>query len=387
MTGNLQIKEGKYYAVLNTYDYTGKRKLKWISTGLAVRGNKRRAEQFLREKIGEYEAKQGLDKTNILFSEYIKVWLQKAAIKVDIVTYQGYEVTANTHIIPYFQKLAVRLTDVNHALLQEYFNHKHQAGRIDGKGGLAPKTLRLHKNIIMQTLNEAIKCNFIDRNPCFSVVLPQLERYQYAFYTSEQLNQLFEALHDEPMLPLVKMTAFYGLRRSELLGLKWDSVNFETGTLTIRHTVSHGTRTVEKDKTKNQASFRSFPLTDETKGIIMAAKAKETENHTLFGNTYISNDYIFKWPDGHPYAPAFITHKFSQLLKKYGLPHIRFHELRHSCASNLIALGFTLKDVQEWLGHADIKLTANVYSHLDLARKNSIAAALGDSLAGKKSGC
>ncbi len=183
------------------------------------------------------------------------------------------------------------------------------------------------------------------------------------------------------------MTALYGLRRSELLGLKWDSVNFEAGTLTIKHTVSHGTRTVEKDKTKNRSSYRSFPLTDESKQIILDAKQQEQANRKLFGKAYIENNYIFKWDDGHTYAPTYISHKFNKLLKKHNLPHIRFHELRHSCASNLIALGFTLKDVQEWLGHADINLTANVYSHLDASRKTSIAEAMNNSLNAKTDAC
>lgn len=387
MTGSLQTKEGKYYAVLNIYDVHGKRKLKWIATGLEVQGNKRKAEQRLREILHEYEISKGIVHSDVLFSDFIKVWLDVAAIKVDIVTHQGYEVTANRHVIPYFKALGIKLVNVSIAILQEYFNYKYKSGRMDGTGGLSPKTLRIHKNIIMQTLNEAIKHGLIVHNPCQYVTLPQLERYQYSFYTADQLNRLFDAVQNEPLYPLIKLTAFYGLRRSELLGLKWDSINFEMGLLTIKHTVSHGTRTVEKDKTKNWASFRSFPLTDEIKEIIQDAKEREETNRTLFGRSYVENDYIFKWEDGRPYAPTFITHKFNQLLKKYHLPHIRFHELRHSCASNLIALGFSLKDVQEWLGHADIKMTANVYSHLDIARKHGIAAAMSESLSAKKGAC
>lgn len=389
MTGSLQEKCGKYYAVLNTYDPNGKRKLKWIATGLEVKGNKRKAEKRLREILTEYERQHPATESEMLFSDFIKVWLEVAALRVDIITYQVYEVTADTHVIPYFKALGTRLVNVTHEILQEYFNHKHKAGRIDGKGGLSAKTLRHHKNIIMQTLTEGVKRGLILSNPCQFVILPQLERNEYQFYTADQLKDLYTAIRDEPLLPLVKLTALYGLRRSELLGLKWDSVNLDADTVTIKHTVSHGTRTVEKDKTKNRSSYRSFPLTDEARQIILDAQHREQVNSKLFGDAYFENDYIFKWPDGHPYAPTFITHKFVQLLQKHNLPHIRFHELRHSCASNLIALGFSLKDVQEWLGHADIKLTANIYSHLDVTRKKGIAEALNDSLntqkdAGKK---
>jgi len=135
-------------------------------------------------------------------------------------------------------------------------------------------------------------------------------------------------------------------------------------------------RPVEKDKTKNESSFRSFPLVPEARSIFLAAKREEETNRRLFGKEYHENEYVFKWPDGHPYSPDYATDKFSKLLKKHGLPHIRFHELRHSCASYLINIGFNLKDIQEWMGHSDIKMTANIYGHLDVRRKQSMAAGL-----------
>ena len=106
----------------------------------------------------------------------------------------------------------------------------------------------------------------------------------------------------------------------------------------------------------------------------------DTVSFTPNAQAFMTNDaYVFKWPDGHLYSPDYISERFSNLLKKHNLPHIRFHELRHSCASMLLSMGWSLKDIQEWLGHSDIKMTTNLYSHLDVARKHTIA----DSLAGK----
>lgn len=377
MTGSLTVRNGKYYAVLNVYE-DGKRKKKWISTELPEKGNKRKAEQFLREKLAEYERMEGIVKTDVLFSDYVRIWLKHIARKVDAVTMQGYQTTADGHILPYFDQKKTLLADVDYKCLQQYIDVKAKNGRLDGKGGLSPKSLRAHKNVISQALDMAVKNKLIPSNPFQFVILPPMVRYESTFYSDKQLKALFSAIQDDPMLPLVKITALYGLRRSELLGLQWDSVDFEAKTMTIRHTVSKVTEVVAKDKTKNASSRRTFPLTDETLEIFKVAKCQEEQNRLAFGREYQENPYVFKWPDGHTYSPDYVTHRFSDLLKKHNLPHIRFHELRHSCASMLIAMGWSLKDVQEWLGHSDIQMTANIYSHLDIARKTNIAASLAD---------
>ena len=386
MTGSLTVKNGKYYAVLNVYE-NGQRKKKWLNSGLPEKGNKRKAEQFLREKLNEYEQMEGLISTSILFSDYIRHWMKQISRKVDEVTMQGYQTLADGHILPYFDKLAIELRAVDHIVLQRYVDKKYLNGRKDGKGGLSARSLKLHKNILNQALNLAVQDKLIPSNPCQFVDLPQCNRYESKFYNDKQLAKLFAALHDDPILPIVKITALYGLRRSELLGLQWDSIDFEGKTMVIKHTVSKVTRAVEKDKTKNKSSHRSFPLTEEALSIFMDAKKAEEKYRKAFGAEYQSNNYVFKWPDGHTYSPDYISHRFNDLLKKHNLPHIRFHELRHSCASMLIAMGFTLKDVQEWLGHSDVKMTANIYAHLDVTRKNSIADSLTarfDSAGGRK---
>ena len=372
MTGSLTIKNGKYYAVLNIYE-DGKRKKKWINSGLPEKGNKRKAEAFLREKIAEYERLEGIVQTDILFADYVRHWLTHISRKVDEVTMQGYQTLAASHILPYFDQKKVPLRSIDHTMIQRYMDEKQESGRLDGKGSLSPRSLRLHKNIISQTLDLAVQTKLIPANPCQFVELPQNVRYESTFYTAAQLQDLFTALQGDELLPLVKITALYGLRRSELLGLQWDSIDFERKTMTIRHTVSKVTEVVAKDKTKNASSRRSFPLTVEAEAIFRRAKELEQQNRAAFGREYQENAYVFKWADGHPYSPDYISHRFNRLLKKHELPHIRFHELRHSCASLLIDMGFTLKDVQEWLGHSDIKMTANIYAHLDTARKTNMA--------------
>ena len=203
--------------------------------------------------------------------------------------------------------------------------------------------------------------------------MPHAAQFTGTFYTEAQMRDLLTAVKNERLYPIIYVTALYGLRRSEVLGLKWDSINFAMQTLTIRHTVARVTKVVEKNKTKNASSFRSFPLTDDAVRLFKILLQQEQIYRNHFGKDYIDNDYVFTWEDGHPYSPDYVSHTFHKLLKKYDLPHIRFHDLRHTCASMLLSEGYGLKDVQEWLGHSDIKMTANIYGHLDIRRKRSIA--------------
>lgn len=381
MTGSLQAKRGKYYAVLNFVDNTGKRKQKWVYTGYEVKNNLRKAEAAMRSIISEYESAQLIYEPNILISDYLDQWLTETKPFIDTVTWDGYKVIVDSHVRPYFEEHKIKLVDANLDNIQQYFDYKATHGRKDGNGGLSPKTLRLHKNVLQLAFKEAMRHKLIRSNPCELVRLPKLERREYEWYSASEINTLLETIKDEPLHPLIQTTVMYGLRRSEVLGLQWQSIDFDTNTILIRHTVSMSTKVVEKDKTKNKSSYRSFPLFPEIRELLLQLKEEEQKNREFFGDTYVENDYIFKWANGAMYDPSYISHKFGDLLRKYSLPHIRFHDLRHSCASLLLAKGCSLKDVQDWMGHADIKMTCNIYGHLDLSRKKMTSEIIRETLA------
>ena len=391
MNGCLQIKNGKYYAVLYRYE-NNKRKPQWIYTGYATKGNKKRAEQFLRNKLVEAEAEEAAleevrqkeelkgqpwepDK-DALFTDYIQIWLERAKNRVDEVTYHGYCQITEKHIVPYFSELGIKVVDVDKNVIQHFINEKHKNGRLDGKGGLSYKTTKHFKTTISGILKEAIKDRVISYNPCEFVDLPKKTSREITYYNENQLNDLFEKTRDHYLYPVIKTTLLYGLRRSEVLALQWDSVDFEKNTITIKYSVAGVTSFVYKNSTKSDSSYRTNPLLDEVKEFILEAKKTEKTYRELLGNCYIENDFIFKWPDGKPYNPNCVSRTFSILLKNENLPYIRFHDLRHSCASYFVANGWTMKDIQEWLGHADISTTAHIYAHLDMQRKTEMAKAI-----------
>ena len=382
MTGSLQIKNGTDYVVLNL-KIGGQRKQKWVNTGLPENCSKKDREKKLRQILTQYEDDPEKYTSTVLFCDYILFWLEEAQTKVRTISYEHYANEVKNHIYPYFKALGVRLVDVDRNTCQSYFNAKAKNGRLDGKGGLSPKTLRHHKNILHQTLELAVLNGQIPKNCCTNLSLPKLERKTYAFYNYEETQTFLQAVQNEPLYPLYLFTAVYGLRRSEVLGLKWDSIDLDNKTLTIKHTRKRCNTVVEEDTTKTAFSYRQLPLTEEMVNQLVRLKLEERQNAKDFGSAYQKNGYIFKWPDGKPYAPDYITSKFSKTLKKYGLKHIAFHGLRHSCGSMLNEMGFTLKDIQEWLGHADIQTTANIYLHLDMEHKRNISTALSSALAEK----
>ena len=370
MTGCLQIKNNTYYAVLDFRDQTGKRKRKWISTGLAPKGNKRKAESFLNQSIQQYENSNIAFSTDTLFLDFMFLWLESVKNSIEPNTYECYKDVIRRYIEPYFEAKKTKLQKISPPEIQQLYNFYMEQG-------LSSTTvLKIHANV-RKALQYAVKMNIIPYNPADRVEKPKKQKYQASFYNEEQINQLLDIMRDEPMYTIVLLTVFYGLRRSEVLGLKWQNVDFINDTMTICCTVVEYKTVIENDRTKTRASMRTLPLIPEIKQHLQELKQKQAENQALFGNTYIDNDYVCKRNKGETFRPNYVTERYYKIIKNSDLPHTRFHDLRHSAATLLLSLGFSLKEIQEWLGHSDISTTSNIYAHLQYKAKQTMADTLG----------
>ena len=149
---------------------------------------------------------------------------------------------------------------------------------------------------------------------------------------------------------------------------------------TVQDTVVFVKTIIDKPKTKTNASHRTLPLTPEMREYLQRLKAQQTENRLLLEDAYIDNDYVCTQNNGTPFSPNYLTCRFGKLIKRHNLPHIRFHDLRHSAASMLLANGHSLKEIQEWLGHEEIGTTSNIYAHLQYEAKQNMAASLSSQL-------
>ena len=208
-----------------------------------------------------------------------------------------------------------------------------------------------------------------------------------SYYSAEEMEKLFEAAQGHKLELIIQLAAFYGLRRAEVMGLRWEAIDFEAKTLTIRHIVT-STRIdgkkilVEADRAKTKSSLRTLPLVDPIAERLKAVKEQQEYNQKICGDCYNQEylGYVFVDAMGNLIQPDSVTTGFPQLLKENGLRRIRFHDLRHSCASLLLKEGVPMKQIQEWLGHSDISTTANIYAHLDSQSKNLSAWTMANTL-------
>lgn len=370
VTASLQEKRGIYQVVLSYKDNLNKRKQKWISTGLSIKGNNKRLANKKLEEI-----KQNYDKYiphNItkdetkdkLFENYMKHWLESYKHNLEENTYDSY-FTIVTKISEYFSGKNITLESLKPINIQEFYNSLY-------KKGLSTNTvLHYHANI-RKALSMAVKLDIIPSNPADKIERPKKSQFIGDFYTLAELQLLFEKAKNDPLEIVILITSFYGLRRSEVLGLKWSSIDFEKNIITIKHKVvqrnAKKNRTMLlKDKTKNKSSYRSLPLLPIIADILKKHKEKIKENKKICGNSYITDyeDYICVDSIGKLFRPEYVTDHFKLLLKNNELRNIRFHDLRHSCASLLLSKGVPMKAIQEWLGHSTYSTTANFYTHLE----------------------
>jgi len=320
------------------------------------------------------------DEVSVLFTDFMLEWLEMMKSRVAETTYSSYNSGISHSIVPYFQDKGYTLTDMeeNPKYIQDYYQYELS------KGLTANTVIRRHANI-RKALQHAFQLDLIKSNPADKIERPKKAEYIASYYTEDELTVLFEKSKGDPLeLPII-LAAYYGLRRSEILGLKWDAIDFETEKITIRFTVTEvskgagkGNVIVEKERTKSKASRRVLPLVPIIKETLLKIKQEQADNKRLCCSSY--NDKYLEFVNvnqlGERMKPNYITQHFEILLKRHGLRKIRFHDLRHSCASLLYANGVSLKEIQQWLGHSDISTTANIYTHLDYSSKINTANAI-----------
>ena len=397
VAGHLEEKRGIYQMALSWIDKEGERNRKSISTRLPVKGNKKRAETMLQKTRQEYEemlmqAEQGREEalvqqekeeqpenqgedTKILFADFMEQWLDVIRPDIKLTTYGGYCMNVKSAIAPYFREKGIYLQDLTAPDINDFY--ADQLKRVK-----ATSVHKYHANI-SKALKYAVEKDLIPHTVMDKVKRPKKERFVGKFLKQVEVVALFNAIQDHKLELGVILGAFYGLRRGEVVGLKWEAIDFEANTITIEHTVCMATIDgkrviVEADTTKSKSSYRTLPLVPTFRAKLLAVWEEQQYYKKLCGKSYNKKQGVYIYVDqlGNRIKPDYLTREFPKFMVEHEFRRMRFHDLRHSCASLLLACGVPLKQIQEWLGHSDFAITANTYAHLEFNSKLASANAM-----------
>ena len=330
VAGHLTLKNGRYYAVLNYRNAGGQRKTKWISLGLPEKGNKRKAEAELAKLRAEFEPPKEVGdlSSDMLFADYLLEWLEIAKGRLAVATYSSYAAMIKMPVGPYFRQRNLTLRELEARHLQMFYSEMLRK--------VKPNTVIHYHAIIHSALKYAVKTDMLVQNVADKVDRPKKNSFQPVFLSAEEMQKMFEALRGTKLELPVLVAAFYGFRRGEVLGLKWDAIDFERGTISVIRTVTTITldgkqAEIEQQSAKTKSSLRTLPLIGSFREYFMQVKEAQELNKQVCGNcyNYEYDGFVFVDELGERMRVEYLTNAFPKFLESHGLRRMRFHDLRH----------------------------------------------------------
>ncbi len=324
------------------------------------------------------EERKGLDVTKIgvyTLGQWMEVWFEnEAQVKVRPSSHQTYRGYIDNHIKPNIGNIPLgKLTTLD---LQSFYKKLLSDGRVERTEsakkprGLSAKTVRNLHQVISSALNLAVRQRLIAFNPADGCALPKVEHREMQTLTAEQLNAFFREAKTSGVFELYYIELVTGLRRGELLGLKWEDVNLDRNILYIRRQVARINGVVTEAPLKTKNSYRNVSIGADAAGILKAQKAR------------VGGVYVFPSPTGGPISPDSVLHMLHRVLKRAGLPKVRFHDLRHTFATLALQNGVDIKTVSGMLGHYSAGFTLDTYAHVTTEAQRKAADTMGNLLSG-----
>ncbi len=289
--------------------------------------------------------------------QYMEYWIEevhKSSVKVS--TYVKYRKTINTHINPVLGHLTLDKLTPQH--VKSLYNKRE-------KEGLAPKTIHSIHGVLHKALANAVEWGLVGRNVCDVVKPPRLVRKKKQSLTLEQAQKLLESVRGQRLEMVLTLALVTGMRRGELVALRWSDVVLEARTLYVNRTVDYinGYGYVVSEP-KTEAGWRSIMLPVFAVEMLEHYKIEQDEARAQAGSVWEDLDLVITGLNGGYFNPRYLSKVFSKLVANLGLPRISFHGLRHSAATLLRSMGVDIKLIQEILGHSSFLITADVYSHV-----------------------
>lgn len=301
--------------------------------------------------------------------DWMNTWLENYLPNIEATTRAGYREKIKNYIIPELGNTQLKVLKADQ--VQRWINGLRQRG-------LSPKTIRNVYNNLNAAMKKAVVLRMLPFNPCDGVELPKLIKYEAKVYNKWEIKDLLDAAKGTDMYLVALLGVAVGLRRGELLGLKWDSVNLEAKTISVCESqVMADKKTITKGP-KSKAGKRTVAIGDEVVAALSQARMDYFNDRAALGAKFQDNNYVIRQKDGRTYRPDSMTQKWSRFLEKHNLPHIRLHDSRHTHATYLIQAGVNAKVVQQRLGHADVSITLNTYTHVMPGMDQEAAAKMDD---------
>ena len=354
--------KNSYTIVLNLgHDsVTGKRKQQWIS----VKGTKKEAEKRLAEILHQLDTGTFMKPNKVTVGAYLEQWLMDYC-KANLAphTAQIYEFFVHQHIIPTLGQIP--LTSLRSEHLQRLYSAKLSNGRRDGTGGLGSRSIRYIHVTVHKALKSAVKLGMIARNPADSVDVPKVKRHEMQVMSESDIHIFLEYAKSTAYYPLFYLALFSGMRRSELLAVRWSDVDLLLCQVSVNRTLHQlHNREIIIRQPKTDKGRRLIALSPSTVTVLREYRAQQEQLRQSLGITLLGDDLVFCQYDGKPLLPDSVTHAWHKLASRIGLKGIRLHDARHTHASLMLKQGIHPKIVQERLGHASIQITLDTYSHV-----------------------
>jgi len=338
---------------------TGKRKQQWYS----VKGTKKQAEKRLRELLTEHDQGMLIKPTKVTVGQYLDQWLQDSKGNIAPNTAQTYAWFIDRHIKPVIGWIP--LTTLRSEQLQKLYSDKYTNGRCDGTGGLGSRSVRYIHSTMHKALKSAVKMGMLARNPADAVDIPKVTRHEMKVMSESDMHIFLEYAKDTPYYALFYTALFTGMRRSEILALRWCDLDLLLCHVSVTRTLHqlHNREFIIRQP-KTAKGRRLIALSPSTIAILREHNSAQVEQRVALGLKLQDDDLIFSQPDGKPLLPDTITAAWRKIARRCGLKGIRLHDARHTHASLMLKQGVHPKIVQERLGYASIQITLDTYSHV-----------------------
>jgi integrase len=360
MKGHIRERSpGRWAIILDIRDpESGERKRKWHS----FTGTKREAQTECARLVTEMQIGSYVEPSKTTLSGFFDSWLAHIRTQVSPRTLERYEEIARKNLVPLLG--AVTLTKLRPDQISTAYGKALVSGRRDGKGGLSPRTVHHMHRILRQALAQAVRWNLLARNPAEAVKPPKVERQKMHALDAAETVRLLDHFRPTRMFIPVVLGVLCGLRRGEVTALKWGSVDLAGAQLSIAESTEQ-TRVGTRQKETKSGKSRTVALPSLVVDELRRQRARQAEELLKLGVRLSADDHVFAQADGSPVQPNSLTHEFVRLLARCpALPRIRFHDLRHSHATHLLANGVHPKIAQERLGHSSVGITLDLYSHV-----------------------